>query len=53
MSKNASSSASSVENGIPVEVSDYYPNVALRLLNKVINLSHEKVVLHGFSDNMK
>ena len=53
MSDKTSPASLEVENGIPVEVQDYYPSVALRLLNKIIKLAPEKVVLYGFSDNMK
>jgi hypothetical protein len=38
---------------IPVVLEDYYPKVALRLLNRILKIKPKKVVLLGFSDNMK
>lgn len=41
------------EEFVPLTVEDYYPKVVVRLLNKILNVNVEKVVLYGFSDNMK
>lgn len=38
---------------VPVEVEDYYPKVTVRLLNRILKADPKKVVLFGFSDNMK
>jgi len=38
---------------VPVEVENHYPKVTVRLLNKILRISPEKVVLCGFSNNMK
>ncbi len=38
---------------IPVEVENYYPKVTVRLLNRILKIEPNKVVLFGFSDNMK
>ena len=37
----------------PVEVESYYPKVTVRLLSRILEVQPEKVVLFGFSDNMK
>ena len=37
----------------PAVVEDYYPKVTSRLLNRILKLQPKKVVLFGFSDNMK
>ena len=41
------------ENYTPVKVSDYYPKVVVRLLNRVANEKFNKIVLFGFCHNMK
>jgi hypothetical protein len=38
---------------VPVEVEDYYPTVAVRLLKKILKVPAKQIVLYGFSDNMK
>ena len=38
---------------IPVVVKDYYPKVTERLLNRILKIKPKKVVLFGFSTNMK
>jgi hypothetical protein len=34
-------------------VEDYYPEVSVRLLNRALKINAKKIVLFGFSDNMK
>ncbi len=38
---------------VPVVVEDYYPKVTGRLLNRILKINPKRVVLFGFSDNMK
>ena len=38
---------------VPLEVESYYPKVVIRLLNRILKIAPEKVVLFGFSENMK
>jgi hypothetical protein len=38
---------------VPVTVEDWYPKVAVRLLNRILRINPKKVVLFGFSNNMK
>ncbi len=37
----------------PVQVDQYYPKIVIRLLEKILKLNSKKIVLFGFSDNMK
>ena len=37
----------------PIELTDYYPKVVLRLLKKIFENKNKKIILFGFSDNMK
>ncbi len=45
--------SSQINNFVPVKVEDYYPKVTVRLLNKILKAAPDKVVLYGFSENMK
>ena len=38
---------------IPITVEDWYPKVAVRLLNRILKINPKKVALFGFSTNMK
>ena len=38
---------------IPPKLSDYYPDVVLRLYNKIQDNPEKKIILFGFSSNMK
>ena len=38
---------------VPKNIADYYPKVTVRLLKRIIEIAPKKVVLYGFSDNMK
>ena len=43
----------SKNNFIPRKLSDYYPQVVLRLYERIINNNDKKIILYGFSNNMK
>ena len=40
-------------NEKPMIVEDYYPEVTIRLLEKILKINSDKVILFGFSENMK
>jgi hypothetical protein len=41
------------EDFVPPKLSDYYPKVVIRLYNKIIANKNRKIILFGFSNNMK
>ena len=45
--------ANNKEVFVPLVIEDYYPMVTSRLLNRILKIAPEKVVLFGFSENMK
>lgn len=40
-------------NFVPIKVEDYYPKVTVRLVNRIFKINSKKIVLFGFSENMK